>query len=197
MIGCEKLTKCEPNRRQTSESGRADEHVHDDDLQLHRFQRRSAGQNHAGHRAGKLNEAHRFGAVHDGGHAAVQGGAQIGMGGLTAGGAQGQCGFDLSGTAVYLIPHPPHHQRTNIHRIANHHPGDGDDLLGGKVENTQRHQQPQRQCRAKTDRRQRHPPGMGHALPRLPAVYPAMLVITAKMSRIAAGLLASKMKFSA
>lgn len=64
----EKLAIGQPGGDQPGKRRRAHQHVHHNDLQLHRFQRRRAGEDHAGHGAGQLDQADRLGGVDDGRH---------------------------------------------------------------------------------------------------------------------------------
>ena len=68
VIPREKLPVRKESGAQAGEGRRANEHIHDDHLQLDRFQGRRAGQDHPGHRPRQLNQADGLGRIDDGHH---------------------------------------------------------------------------------------------------------------------------------
>lgn len=103
MRGREELPIGQPSRDQPGKRGRAHQHVHHDDLQLHRLQRARPRQDHARHRARQLDQTDRLGRVDDRRHRADDRALELRQRRLPAGRAQRQLALDHVALVIEVV----------------------------------------------------------------------------------------------
>src|SRR5215204_2795711 len=137
------------------------EHVEDDDLKPHGFQRVRAGDDHADHRARQEDDPGRLRGVYEGYEGALEGRLEDGGCGLAARCTEGQSGLDFGPLLSDVVPDASQSQAGGVHGVPDRHAPERDQVAHRRWYYTEREQQPER-------RHGRHP----HGPPPHPAARP-------------------------